>query len=112
MDDPKGIGPRPKSTAYFIAMVKATTYTEKLSPKIFGRRPLTTAEGTRLLDVNWQMYLYAMIDGDFEWAKETAEFVELVEECLRLQGYIVELTSSGKYCVYRPPRQKGNKRGH
>lgn len=98
-------GPRPRSVEYFIAMVKATTFTERLSPKLFGRRPLTTAEGTKLLDVNWQMYLHAMSDGDFAWAKETAEFVELVEECLRLQGYIVELKPNGKYCVYRPRRR-------
>jgi len=100
------IGPRPKSAAYFLAVTTAVMYTEVLSPKIFGGKRLTSTEGTMLLDVNWQMYLHALADGDFAWAAYTADFVELVESCLRIQGYIVELNSAGKYCVYRPRRRK------
>lgn len=105
-NDVFGQGPKPKSAEYLIAVNTATRITDKLSPKIFNHRRLTTAEATQLLNVNWNMYLHALGDGDFAWARETAEFVDLVEQCLRLDGYIVELSAFGKYCVYRPRRTK------
>lgn len=87
------------SPEYQSAMWNAHVVTNKLSPKLLAKRRLTAKEGKSLLDANWLLYLHALSDGDMEEAKETAEFVNLVEKCLRLSGYTVELTGDGTYCV-------------
>lgn len=97
------------SKAYDDAITRATMVLMELGPKIDakpGQPVLTPEEGTRFLNSQWEVYLYALAAGEWEEAATVTDFNNLLSLYLKILGYSVEFTDAGKYCV--SATQKGN----
>jgi hypothetical protein len=95
------------SEEYKRAMFTATVVLQELGPKLSGNTSLTPQEGTRLLNAQWDVYLYAIAERDMQEAKDTAALVDLLSGYLKLSGYNVKFTVRDKYCVTLRKPKKG-----